>query len=148
MPKNVILEDHAPELDDVIGSVLFPGGSDSPGRIEGERTVMEYYGEVVGWFTVRAATSTGGHPDFAREAWSNVPLPVRANFYDPDDDEVTILAIDAFNGLADNRVSEEALQYWADTLSQAGDRFPASDLPTLSFLAEDGVLEDNFLLDS
>ena len=147
MSGNIILENHAPELDDVIGAALFPGGPYAPSRMEGEAVLSQYYGQVVGWFTVMEATSTGEHPDFAKEAWKGVPLPVRDDFYDPGSDSVQVLAIDAFNGLADNRVNEEVLQYWADTFAALGERFLANDLPTTLFDRGDGTLEDNALLD-
>lgn len=146
MARKVILDDHAPELEGVIGSALWPGGQDQPGRMEGERTLEEYYGRVLGWFTVQHATSTGNHPDFARQAWAGVSLPVRADYYDPDAKRVRVLLVDAFNSLTDNKVPPEALQYWADVFSSMGTTFSADALPTAVFEVNDGVLEPNNLL--
>lgn len=147
MAQHVELVDHAPELDEVVGAALYPGGLNQPGRVEGERTMAQHYGRVVAWFTVREATTTGEHPDYAKQAWAGIPLPVREGYHYPDEDMVDILVLDAFNGLADNKVPLEAIQYWADTFSALGDSFFADDLPVASFLATDGVLEPNLLLD-
>lgn len=143
------LRNKAPELDginlnQVKSSVLYPGGIDETSRIEGERLLKGYSGEVMGWFTVQRVVSVGNHPEKVRAAWRDIPLPVRSDHFDPTADTVRVLYIDAFNALADNRASVDVLRYWAD---RGPKQSSPLHLPTLGFPADEGLLEHNALIE-